>query len=267
MMATVESPALGSPTLVYGGWGAILILITVTLHAILALLPANLLPIAIVIASILFISALVMGDPIVVHVTLLNLAIAIGVIMFPWPLLYLIPLGIYGVIVVATPSLRQTLFWWHWGKFDFSVWQMVILTVAVSGTALLLWFLIFHPDLSYVLTFIPSWQPLLLILSGLSFALVNAAVEETIYRGVIMQGLDAVFGANYVSLLLQAVVFGTIHLNGVPGGNIGVLMASIYGLMLGIIKRFASGMLAPFIAHVFADLVIFSIVVILVKGI
>lgn len=267
IMTTLESHPSGSPTLVNSRWGATVILITVMLQTTLALLPTSLLPIAVIITSFLLISALFMRDPMVIHVTLLNFAIAIGIVIFSWPLMFLIPLGIYAVVVVATPSLRQTLLWWRWGKFDLSVWQIVILTVITSSGALLLWFFIFHPDLSHVLNLIPSWNPLLLILCGLSFSVANAAIEETIYRGVMMQGLDASFSGNYISLILQAVLFGTIHINGVPGGNIGVVMASIYGLMLGSLKRLANGMLAPFVAHVFADLVIFSIVVIWVKGI
>ena len=264
-MTAVESDSLGSPTLVYSGWGATVIIITVTLQAALTLLPVGLLPIAVVIAGVLFISALLMRDPTVVHVTLLNFAIAIGIVIFPWPFFFVIPLAIYAVIVIATPSLRQTLLWWRLGKLDLYVWQIITLIVFASSAALLLWFFLFHPDLSYILILIPSWNPLLLILCGLSFSLVNAAIEETIYRGVIMQGLDASFGANHISLIFQAVLFGTIHIHGVPGGNIGVVMAGIYGLMLGSLKRFAFGMLAPFIAHVFADIVIFSIVVILVR--
>ncbi len=266
-MTTLESHASGSPTLVNSRWGTTVILITVILQTTLALLPTSLLSIAVIIAGFLLISALLMCDPMVIHVTLLNFALAISIVIFSWPLMFLIPLGIYAVVVVATPSLRQTLLWWNLGKFDLSVWQIVILTVVVSSVALLLWFFLFHPDLSHVLNLIPSWNPLLLMLCGLSFAVANAAIEETIYRGVIMQGLDAAFGANYISLLLQAILFGTIHIHGVPGGNIGVVMASIYGLMLGSLKRLANGMLAPFVAHVFADIVIFSIIVIWVKGI
>ena len=81
-MTILESQPSGSPTLVHSKWGAIVIIITVTLQAILALLPANLLSIAIVIACVLFTSALLMRDPMVIHVTLLNFAIAIGMVIF-----------------------------------------------------------------------------------------------------------------------------------------------------------------------------------------
>ncbi|MDJ0690674.1 MAG: hypothetical protein QNJ41_19460 [Xenococcaceae cyanobacterium MO_188.B32] len=52
--------------------------------------------------------------------------IAIGIVIFPWSFFFVIPLTIYAVIVIATPSLRQTLFWWRLGKFDLYVWQILI---------------------------------------------------------------------------------------------------------------------------------------------
>lgn len=68
-------------------------------------------------------------------------------------------------------------------------------------------------------------------------------------------------GPGALHLLLQAVAFGTIHLQGIPSGPIGMLMATIYGLMRGWVKRRSGGMLAPFAAHMFADVVIFAILV------
>ncbi len=65
--------------------------------------------------------------------------------------------------------------------------------------------------------------------------------------------------------ILQAIPFGLLHLNGTPSGWLGVGMAFVYGLMLGSIKRRSQGMLAPFMTHVFADLTIFSMLVILAK--
>ncbi|HCF29214.1 MAG TPA: hypothetical protein DEV81_18885 [Cyanobacteria bacterium UBA11049] len=266
-MTTAESQSSVSPTLVCSGRrAATVIFVTVVIHTILFFLPAPALPIAAAIAGSLFALALLLRDPLAVHVTFLTFAIAICVVILPWPFFFVIPLAIYAAVVAATPSLRQTMFWWRLGKFDKPVWGLVILTVVASSAALLLWFFLLRPDLSNVLALIPSWSPVLLILSGLGFSLGNAAIEEFIYRGVMMQGLDAAVGANYLSVILQAILFGFIHIVGVPGGWIGVSLATIYGLMLGLIRRVADGMLAPFVAHVFADLVIFSIVTVWVKG-
>lgn len=103
----------------------------------------------------------------------------------------------------------------------------------------------------------PRWHLGLLIPVGLGFAMLNAAIEESVYRGIFMQGLDAALGAGRLAVILQAVPFGLIHLDGIPGGWAGAGMAMVYGLMLGAIKRRAQGMLAPFLAHTLADVVIF----------
>ena len=42
-------------------------------------------------------------------------------------------------------------------------------------------------------------------------------------------------------------------------------MATVYGLMLGIIRRRSQGIFAPYMTHVFADAVIFVILVLLVR--
>jgi hypothetical protein len=39
-----------------------------------------------------------------------------------------------------------------------------------------------------------------------------------------------------------------------------VVLASIYGLMLGMLRTWAGGLAAPVIAHIFADATIFAIV-------
>lgn len=89
-MTTLESQPSGSPTLVNNKWGATVILITVTLQTMLVLLPTSLLPIVVLIAGFLLISALIMRDPMVIHVTLLNLTLAIGIVIFSWPLMFLL---------------------------------------------------------------------------------------------------------------------------------------------------------------------------------
>jgi membrane protease YdiL (CAAX protease family) len=60
--------------------------------------------------------------------------------------------------------------------------------------------------------------------------------------------------------VLQAASFALLHfVSGFPGGCWGLAMTFVYGLMLGTIRRRAQGMLAPWLAHVCADLTIFAI--------
>lgn len=60
--------------------------------------------------------------------------------------------------------------------------------------------------------------------------MVNAAVEEGAYRGVILHALDSSLGPGFAALLLQALAFGAIHIRGFPRGWVGVGLACIYGL-------------------------------------
>ena len=104
----------------------------------------------------------------------------------------------------------------------------------------------------------------LLIAGGLIFSMVNAAVEEGAYRGVILHALDRSLGPGFAALLLQALAFGAIHIRGFPRGWLGVGLVVSTGCM-GVIRRRAGGMFAPWIAHVFTDVVIAGIVVFLAR--
>lgn len=91
--------------------------------------------------------------------------------------------------------------------------------------------------------------------------MVNAAVEEGAYRGVVQGALEATLGVGLAALCLQAVAFGALHMNGFPRGWVGVALACIYGVMMGILRRKSNGMLAPWLGHVLTDIVIASIIV------
>jgi membrane protease YdiL (CAAX protease family) len=82
---------------------------------------------------------------------------------------------------------------------------------------------------------------------------------------VILHALDRSLGPGFAALLLQALAFGAIHIRGFPRGWIGVGLACIYGLLMGVIRRRAGGMFAPWIAHVFTDVVIAGIVLLLAR--
>jgi len=101
------------------------------------------------------------------------------------------------------------------------------------------------------------------VLLAVVFSMINAAVEETIYRGVLLHALDAALGAGWAAVGVQAAPFGLMHLHGFPRGWIDVGLATIYGLMMGILRRRARGMLAPWVGHVAVDTSIVAILVLL----
>ena len=96
---------------------------------------------------------------------------------------------------------------------------------------------------------------------GIGFAVLNAIMEEAVFRGIVMDAMDRSFGAGHVAVGLQAIAFAAFHfLHGFPNGVSGFVLTLIYGVMLGTIRRAAKGLMAPLAAHIAADLVIFSIV-------
>jgi uncharacterized protein len=100
---------------------------------------------------------------------------------------------------------------------------------------------------------IPHWS---LALAGLGFVLVNAAVEEILFRGVILAHLSRVVGT-WPALSLQAAGFGLLNLHGYPYGPAGVALTAAYGLLLGVLRVRSGGLLAGWITHILADSVIF----------
>ena len=150
--------------------------------------------------------------------------------------------------------LRGTATWARWGSFDATVCFLSVVAWLLAAAALLSWYLLLHPNIADIVeAFVPELPLGVLIAGGLIFSMVNAAVEEGAYRGVMLHALDRSLGPGFTALLLQALAFGAIHIKGFPRGWLGVGLACIYGLLMGVIRRRAGGMFAPWIAHVFTD--------------
>ena len=172
----------------------------------------------------------------------------------------------YAGVVRGVPWLRGTATWARWGSFDATVRFLCVAAWLLAAAALLSWYLLLHPNIADIVkAFVPALPLGLLIAGGLIFSMVNAAVEEGAYRGVILHALDTSLGPGFAALLLQALAFGAIHISGFPRGWLGVGLACIYGLLMGVIRRRAGGMFAPWIAHVFTDVVIAGIVLFLAR--
>jgi uncharacterized protein len=172
----------------------------------------------------------------------------------------------YAGVMRGVPWLRGTATWARWGSFDATVRFLSVAAWLVAAAALLSWYLFLHPNIADIVkAFVPALPLGLLIAGGLIFSMVNAAVEEGAYRGVMLHALDMSLGPGFAALLLQALAFGAIHIRGFPRGWFGVGLACIYGLLMGVIRRRAGGMFAPWIAHVFTDVVIAGIVLFLAR--
>jgi len=152
------------------------------------------------------------------------------------------------------------------GSDDRSAWRLGRLTradawaivglVMLSATVLLAFHNLTAPNLAFgadLVTEVPRWS---LIAVAVLFASTNAAVEELLFRGAILHHLRHALGP-WPAVTLQAMAFGLLHLHGYPYGPVGVVLATLYGLLLGAVRIRSGGLLGPWVAHVCADLVIF----------
>jgi hypothetical protein len=203
-----------------------------------------------------------------VHVSLLG---ALSICAFfvpgigPWPIPLLLAIAVYGGTCALVPALRRTVGWVRRGRLDGTTWALLGVTIVVAAGALVAWFFLLHPDVKDIAAAYPRLPLWAVPLAGIAFAASNAVAEEVLWRGVMMQALDAAVGP-IVSLLVQGASFGLFHIHGFPRGAWGVAMAPVYGLMLGYLRRRSRGMLAPWLAHFFADAVVFVLMGLVVRG-
>src|SRR6266566_560171 len=178
-----------------------------------------------------------------------------------WPWIFLMPVLLYWALLQSFRPLRLTATWLRTGHPTLPIW-IVAGTVAVgSAVSLLLWFKLARPNVKWQAGLIPPWSPGSLVLLGLGFALFNAAVEEMIWRGVIFDALQRTGLPTAPVVLMQAVSFGVVHLHGFPSGSLGILLASAYGAILGVLRAQTRGLLVPWVTHAVTDLSIFEILI------
>jgi membrane protease YdiL (CAAX protease family) len=180
-----------------------------------------------------------------------------------WPLYLLVPLTIYAVVVLAVRPLRRSVHWIRAGRIDLPTLALTLAIIAIASAALVVWYVTrrYDTDLGDIGGQIPDWDLRYLLLAGLGFSIGNALLEEIIFRGVLYEALAADYGVA-ATVCIQGIAFGVVHAHGFPSGIIGIAMASVYGVVLGILRQRSGGLLAPFVAHVFADATIFGILLV-----
>ncbi|MFL5245553.1 MAG: CPBP family intramembrane glutamic endopeptidase [Gemmataceae bacterium] len=177
-----------------------------------------------------------------------------------WPLYLLMPLLIYFLAVLAIARLRRSLCWLQLGSIDRTTILATLAIIALSSIALAGYDKVFHPDLGDLRARTPDWILERPILGGAFFALLNALLEEMIFRGILLDALESQVGIK-AAVLVQALAFGLLHKEGYPPGPVGMGLATLYGLMLGWLRARSGGLLLPWTAHIVADATIFITVV------
>jgi membrane protease YdiL (CAAX protease family) len=186
----------------------------------------------------------------------------------PQQIVLALAFAIYLVVFTRVAWLGGATGWLRPGAWRTGLVTAGAAFAALSGLALFAWYAIARPDLAdLVRTFVPGWPLWLLAPAAILFSLINAALEEAAYRGVLLEALDTVLGPGPLAVALQAVAFGALHYRaGFPRGAVGVGLAFVYGAALGELRRRAGGLLIPWVTHVLTDLVIVSIVLALARG-
>lgn len=181
----------------------------------------------------------------------------------PWQAVMLVVLVAWGLVVRGAPALAPSSEWRVRGGVP---WLATALVAGVTPLALVTWLLVMEPDLSDVVgAYVPELPLALLVLGSVGFAVVNAAGEELVWRGVFQDRLVVLVGMP-AAIVLQAISFGLQHAHGIPRGPVGVVLAGTWAVMLGMLRSHTKGLLAPFLAHVVADAVIATIVITLARG-
>ncbi|AFJ43518.1 CPBP family intramembrane glutamic endopeptidase [Francisella orientalis] len=142
---------------------------------------------------------------------------------------------------------------------DIRIWLAVALVSVVASISLIVWGVSTNEltgvgaATSQELEKLSTIVILMLIPIG---ALLNATVEEIVFRGIIQTELSRVFSVSG-AIFLQAFLFAGFHYaGGFPNGLTGFAMTFVYACALGVMRYKVKGLLAPIITHTFADMTI-----------
>jgi uncharacterized protein len=184
----------------------------------------------------------------------------------PQQVVFALAFVVYAAIASSVPWFHEAVSVLAPGRWDGRSLALGAAFAAISGLTLLAWYVVARPDLAdLVRTFVPDWPLWLLVPAAVAFSIVNAAVEEAAYRGVLLGALERAGIPAQIALILQACAFAALHFRaGFPRGPAGVGLTFVYGLVLGVFRHRTGGLLVPFVTHVLTDLTIVAIVLALV---
>jgi membrane protease YdiL (CAAX protease family) len=175
-----------------------------------------------------------------------------------WPAYMLIPIAGAFAFAWAAGFGRDFLAALERGRLGRTEWVLIALIAVAAAIALVAWVVLFQPDLTRLRAMLPEWPLLGLIGAGATFSIANAILEEIVWRGILQRWLMT-FMAPSAAVAVQAVSFGAAHYAGFPSGAIGIVLAATWGAMIGGLALRSKGLLAPIVAHVAADAVIFAV--------
>ncbi len=194
----------------------------------------------------------------------LNLAcIIVPALAAARPLSAVVAVGIYIAVVSASPWLRRSAGWEGWNP-PRGLNLVLSAAVGLLGFSVIMgWVWLLRPDLSGQAATVPQTSLAVLVLFGLAFAVLNSFAEEAVFRGVFLPALRDSLGSPKAALVMQAVVFGLMHVRGFPSGLSGMAVAGVIGLAFGSLRLRTRGILAPWLAHAIVNALMYAYLAVL----
>jgi hypothetical protein len=190
---------------------------------------------------------------------LLVCALAVPVLR-QWPWIWLAPLAAYFVLVAFVPRLRQSLHWCRMGRLSPWTVAATLGVMTLTTLALVAFHCIAQPDMSGFRGALPFAAMGGVVTAGVIFTIVNATLEELVFRGVLFDALLSQRGV-WITLLATSALFGLGHLQGYPSGPAGAGLAALFGFGMGVLRLWTGGLALPIAAHMVADATIYGILV------
>ncbi|NOS71754.1 MAG: CPBP family intramembrane metalloprotease [Verrucomicrobia bacterium] len=177
-----------------------------------------------------------------------------------WPWVWLAPFIAYFLLIVCVPCLRRSMGWLRAGKLSSASVIVTIGVMALTVLALVLFHTMVRPEVRGYRAAIPFDALGGVIIAGVIFTIVNATLEELVFRGVLFDALESQWGT-WVTLIATALLFGLGHLRGYPSGIVGACLAALFGFAVGVLRLWTGGLALPIVAHMAADATIYCILV------
>jgi uncharacterized protein len=193
------------------------------------------------------------------HGTIFLTAICVvGLSPLRWPWYFVLPLLAYAAIVRALPPLRRTAPRLNVGRLSGRPLAAAVALSVAASVGLLVFHVRAHPDVADLAAGLPVAVFGNLVIAGICFSVVNATLEEVIFRGVLWEVAAAEWNVG-VALVATSILFAMGHLHGYPPGPIGVVLAGLFGFAVGLLRIWTGGLGLAIAVHVCADATIFTL--------
>ncbi|MEM9400770.1 MAG: CPBP family intramembrane glutamic endopeptidase [Verrucomicrobiota bacterium] len=174
-----------------------------------------------------------------------------------WPLMFVLPIFVGAVLHFYALKKYRFMSWATWGKPTKKSLSTAAAICFLSSLGLLVWFYTVNPDVSGITKLLPEKMSIVAFIGfSILFSLANAIWEEFLLKGFTWSSLSLVCASPVKINLIQSFLFGLVHYQGFPSGLSGVILASIYGYMLGILRQRSDGMGELILTHFVADMII-----------